>query len=155
YEEHTVEAKVLHLFDDNDLRESASEGDELNVILSKTPFYAESGGQVADIGFIFTEEAKAKVVDVQTTPNGQHMHTIEVETGTLTKGDVVTAMIDDVYRNEIIKNHTATHLLHQALRDVFGDHIHQAGSLVTPTRLRFDFSHFEAPTVEQLEKVEK
>src|SRR5690625_2788069 len=155
YDTYTVEATILHLFDDDNLRESANEGDELNVILSKTPCYAESGGQVADVGFIFNEEAKAKVVDVQRTPNGQHMHTIKIETGTLTKGDVVTAMIDDVYRDEIIKNHTATHLLHQALRDVFGDHIHQAGSLVTPTRLRFDFSHFEAPTADQLDKVEK
>src|SRR5699024_2383517 len=83
------------------------------------------------------------------------MHRIEVVSGTLNKNDEVTAMINDVYRNEIIKNHTATHVLHQALRDVLGDHIHQAGSLVTPTRLRFDFSHFEAPKKEQLKEVER
>src|SRR5699024_9030210 len=93
--------------------------------------------------------------DVQTAPNGQHMHKIQVQSGTLYKHDEVTAMIDNVYRNEIIKNHTATHLLHQALRDVFGDHIHQAGSLVKPKRLRFDFSHFEAPIEEELNKVER
>src|SRR5699024_383967 len=132
YEEQTVETNILYLFDEHELLDEATEGQELNVILSKTPFYAESGGQVADIGVIFTKDAKAKVIDVQTAPNGQHMHKIQVQSGTLYKHDEVTAMIDNVYRNEIIKNHTATHLLHQALRDVFGDHIHQAGSLVTP-----------------------
>jgi len=155
YDKDSVETHILYLFDDKDLRDSVTEGEQVNLILSETPFYAESGGQVADRGYIYTNDAKAKVVDVQSTPNGQHMHKIEVISGSLQKDEQVTAMIDTVYREEIIKNHTATHLLHQALQDVFGNHIHQAGSLVTPSRLRFDFSHFEAPTKEELMKVER
>src|SRR5690625_288836 len=145
----------MYMLGEHDLMESATAGNELNIMLTRTPFYAESGGQVADTGYIFTDDAKAKVIDVQKAPNGQHLHRIIVENGSFRTGETVTAMIDDVYRNEIIKNHTATHLLHQALRDVFGDHIHQAGSLVTPSRLRFDFSHFEAPREEQLREVER
>lgn len=155
YDTFSVETSILHIIDGETLRNEVLEGEEVQLILKETPFYAESGGQVADTGYIFSNEMKAKVTDVQTTPNGQHLHSVKVESGTLRKDDRVTAMIDDVYRNEIIKNHTATHLLHQALRDVFGDHIHQAGSLVTPERLRFDFSHFEAPKDEQLKEVEQ
>ena len=155
YVNQSAETEILYIIADSELVDEANEGKEVTVILSETPFYAESGGQVADIGYIFSNDAKAKVLDVQKAPNGQHLHKVSIESGTLQKNMRVTAMIDDLYRNEIIKNHTATHLLHQALRDVFGDHIHQAGSLVTPKRLRFDFSHFEAPTDEQLKEVER
>lgn len=155
YDQFSVEAEIWYIIKDQQLKDEAHEGDEVTVILSKTPFYAESGGQVADSGYLFTEDFKAKVLDVQKAPNGQHLHKIKIEAGSLKLRDRITAMIDDVYRNEVIKNHTATHLLHQALRDVFGDHIHQAGSLVTPKRLRFDFSHFEAPSDDELKKVER
>lgn len=155
YEKQTIETEILYIIHKSEIINVAHEGEEVTVILAETPFYAESGGQIADIGYIFSDDIKAKVLDVQKAPNGQHLHKISIESGKLTKNVQVTAMIDDLYRNEIIKNHTATHLLHQALRDVFGDHIHQAGSLVTPKRLRFDFSHYEAPSDEQLKEVER
>ncbi len=155
YDSYRVNSTVLHIIDGEELRDEVSAGEEVQVILDSTPFYAESGGQVADIGYLYTDSMRAKVVDVQTSPNGQPLHRVNVESGTLTSNQTVTAEIDEAYRKDIIKNHTATHLLHQALRDVFGDHIHQAGSLVSADRLRFDFSHFEAPKEEDLKKVER
>lgn len=155
YDRYSLETEITQLFDDESIRDFASEGETLYVILTETPFYAESGGQVADQGIIESTSGKAKVVDVQKAPNGQHMHRIEIESGKLKKGDRVLAKINDRTRDDIVKNHTATHLLHRALRDVLGDHIHQAGSLVTANRLRFDFSHFEALTEEELEKIER
>ena len=124
------------------------------VILKETPFYAESGGQVADRGLIRTETGKMKVTDVQKAPNGQHLHKVEVVEGYLEVGQKATASVTENWRQPTIKNHTATHLLHQALKDVLGDHVNQAGSLVHPDRLRFDFSHFNAVTEEEIEKIE-
>lgn len=154
YEEASVETTVLYVIADEIVDELA-EGQTGTIILKTTPFYAESGGQTADIGWIYTDNGKAKVTDVQTAPNGQHLQHVEVISGTLSIHDTVTATIDDVFRNQVVKNHTATHILHQALQDVLGDHIHQAGSLVTPERLRFDFTHFQATTNDELEKVEQ
>src|SRR5690606_3441016 len=119
------------------------------------PFYAESGGQIADRGWIYTDSAKAYVKDVQKSPKGQHLHRVVMEKGTFQTGDLVQAAIDTEFRNSIIKNHTATHLLHQALKDVLGDHVNQAGSLVASERLRFDFSHFGAITEDELKKIEE
>ena len=154
YDSSTVETNILYLITDQ-IEEQLSEGATGTIILQETPFYAESGGQIADIGWIYTDKAKAKVTDVQKAPNGQHLHQVEVITGTLSVHESVTATIDHEFRKQLVKNHTATHLLHQALQDVLGEHIHQAGSLVTPNRLRFDFTHFQATSKEELDKIEQ
>ncbi len=132
----------------------ASEGDEVLVILSQTPFYAEMGGQVADSGTISNEAFTATVKDVQKAPNGQPLHTIIVESGELALNADVHATVNREARNLIVKNHTATHLMQSALKHVLGDHVNQAGSYVGPDRLRFDFSHFGAVTKEELEQIE-
>lgn len=155
YEQEQAETTILYLLDEHGFVERAHENEEVNIILKQTPFYAESGGQVADKGYIYTDEATARVLDVRKAPNGQHIHKVFVEKGTLSKGEKVTAAIDASLRSNIVKNHSATHLLHQALREVLGEHIHQAGSLVAADRLRFDFSHFEAVSQKDLTKVER
>ena len=155
YDEEKVETKVTHIIGESGLVDVAAEGETVTVILDDTPFYAESGGQVADAGRIYTDDATARVLDVQKSPNGQHLHEVTVEEGMFERGTTVVAEIDDTFRNDVVKNHTATHLLHQALRDVLGEHIHQAGSLVSPERLRFDFTHFEAVNEEQLLEIER
>ncbi|ASN05143.1 alanine--tRNA ligase [Virgibacillus necropolis] len=129
-------------------------GDEAFVFLQETPFYAESGGQVADKGWIYTGNASMYVEDVQKAPKGQHIHRVVVKEGDFQLEDQVSATVDRNFRNAIIKNHTATHLLHQALKDVLGDHVNQAGSLVTPERLRFDFSHFGSISDEEIKQIE-
>ena len=154
YDHFEKETEVLSIIGDGVLLDEA-EAQEVSIILKETPFYAESGGQVADHGLIFSDLFKGKVKDVQKAPNGQHIHQVEIVEGKVTKGDKVTARIDETFRSKVIKNHTATHLLHQALRDVLGEHIHQAGSLVSPERLRFDFTHFEATNDEDLQKIER
>src|SRR5690625_3443225 len=155
YDEEKVETKVTHIIGESGLVDVAAEGETVTVILDDTPFYAESGGQVSDAGRIYTDDATARVLDVQKSPNGQHLHEVTVEEGMFERGTTVVAEIDDTFRNDVVKNHTATHLLHQALRDVLGEHIHQAGSLVSPERLRFDFTHFEAVNEEQLLEIER
>src|SRR5699024_63620 len=130
YNESQVETGILYLINE-EVVEEIQEGEVGSAILRETPFYAESGGQVADRGWLCTENARVRVTDVQKAPNGQHLHHIEVVSGNLKSSDVVTATLDERFRQQVIKNHTATHLLHQALQDVLGDHIHQAGSLVT------------------------
>ncbi|KQL34156.1 alanine--tRNA ligase [Psychrobacillus sp. FJAT-21963] len=136
------------------IAKSASEGDEIQVVLSQTPFYAESGGQIADHGIIENDTFRGFVKDVQKAPNGQNLHTVIVESGEVTTGAKVIAKVDRSLRGHTVKNHSATHLLHQALKDVLGTHVNQAGSYVGPDRLRFDFSHFGQVTKEELEQVE-
>jgi alanyl-tRNA synthetase len=133
----------------------ASEGDELEVVLDRTPFYAESGGQIGDTGTITT--APGAVLDVTDTQyRGQVVvHRARVRSGDVGEGDEVMSSIDAVRRDRIRRNHTATHILHWALREVLGSHVQQAGSLVAPDRLRFDFSHHEPVTPEQLAEVER
>lgn len=155
YHEGTVDTIVEAIFSEDGIIDNAEAGTEVSILLQKTPFYAESGGQVADKGWIYTDHAKLKVQDVQKSPNGQHIHQVMIEEGVIRTNETVTAMIDDVFRTQVIKNHTATHLLHQALRDVLGEHIHQAGSLVTPNRLRFDFTHYQATEKTELEQIER
>lgn len=130
------------------------EGNKLQLIFDRTVFYAESGGQAADYGTIKGDSFEARVLDVQKQKE-IFMHTVEVINGEIKKGDKVQLAIDTDRRNEIKRNHTATHLLHQALKDVLGNHVQQAGSLVTDERLRFDFTHFEGVSREDIEKVEE
>ncbi|MGM0713016.1 alanine--tRNA ligase [Brevibacillus parabrevis] len=154
YTELVATGKVEAIIFDNQLAEEAEEGQTVQVILDQTPFYAESGGQINDEGYLVSDSVKARVTDVQKGPMGQNVHSVIVEAGTLRKGDTVRAEVNREARLAITKNHTATHLLHQALKDVLGTHVNQAGSLVAPERLRFDFTHISAITAEELERIE-
>ncbi|MCK7606996.1 alanine--tRNA ligase [Geobacillus stearothermophilus] len=154
YDELVASSTVLAIVKDGQLVEEVRAGEEAQIIVDVTPFYAESGGQIADQGTFAGETGTAVVKDVQKAPNGQHLHSIVVESGTVKKGAVYTARVDEAKRARIIKNHTATHLLHQALKDVLGRHVNQAGSLVAPDRLRFDFTHFGQVKPEELERIE-
>ncbi|GAB1791299.1 alanine--tRNA ligase [Priestia megaterium] len=155
YDKNEVETVVEAIIVDGELVDRAEAGTEAQVILSHTPFYAESGGQIADQGTIQSAAGTAEVKDVQKAPNGQNVQTVAVTNGELVKGETYTATLDEENRSAIVKNHTATHLLHQALKDTLGTHVNQAGSLVTADRLRFDFSHFGQVTQEELEKIEQ
>lgn len=154
YDNFETNSKIVALIKEGELVEEANAGDEIHFILDVTPFYAESGGQIADKGTVEANGVKLSVKDVKKAPNGQNLHNAVVVEGTVSKGLEVTAKVDQDNRAKIIKNHTATHLLHQALKDVLGTHVNQAGSLVEPDRLRFDFSHFGQVTAEELEQVE-
>jgi alanyl-tRNA synthetase len=135
---------------------SARKGERVDIVLDRTPFYAESGGQVGDTGVITTSGgAVFDVTDTQYRGATLVVHEGVVREGTINEGDAVTATIDGVRRDRIRRNHTATHILHWALRQVLGTHVQQAGSLVAPDRLRFDFSHHEPVTPEQLREVER
>lgn len=155
YDTLTTETKVAAILFESEFVSKATSGQEVQIVLEQTPFYAESGGQIADEGTITNEHVHAVVKDVQKAPNGQHLHTVLIHEGSLSVGDTVVAEVNRENRSHIVKNHTATHLLHQALKDELGDHVNQAGSLVAPDRLRFDFSHFGQVTPEQLESIEK
>ena len=130
-------------------------GQTCKIILDKTPFYAESGGQIFDTGYITTENAKVFVFSVQKTKNNVFLHSCKVISGVIEKEDNVSMKIDIHNRNNTARNHTATHILHKALRDVLGEHVEQAGSSVNYKALRFDFTHFEPLTTDQLIEVEK
>ncbi|WP_042501622.1 alanine--tRNA ligase [Thermaerobacter marianensis] len=134
--------------------ERARAGEEVGVVLDRTPFYAERGGQVGDTGWLEAPGARLEVLDTQPLPGGRFLHKARVVEGTVTVGDRVQGRVDAARRAAIMRNHTATHLLHAALKRVLGDHVNQAGSLVAPDRLRFDFTHFEAPTPDQLRAIE-
>ncbi len=160
YTENTIQgAKVVALVVENELAETLMPGVEGIVVLDKTPFYAEMGGQVADRGVITVdrgaelEPGRFEVTDVQKNKGGKYMHYGKLTKGSLKLGDRVNACIDGDRRAAIRRAHTATHLLDAALRSVLGDHVHQAGSLVEPDRLRFDFTHFSAMTAEELSRV--
>lgn len=155
YDQLQTSSTVVAIIKNGELIEEAFSGDEVQLILDVTPFYAESGGQIADRGMIYTEGVAVAVKDVQKAPNGQNLHKAVVESGILKTDAKVTASVNQDNRVQIIKNHTATHLLHQALKDVLGTHVNQAGSLVEPDRLRFDFSHFGQVKPEELEEIEK
>lgn len=130
------------------------EGPQVEVFLDRTPFYAESGGQIGDIGTIKTDDALVAVDDCTFALPGLHRHLGRVVEGTISSESIAVAEIDDERRSAIRRNHTATHILHWALREVLGDHVKQAGSLVAPDRLRFDFNHFEAVTPAQQAEIE-
>ena len=147
------DAKVVALVVENEQAEEIMPGVEAIVVLDKTPFYAEMGGQVADHGTISADGVTFQVTDVQKNKGGKYMHTGKLTQGVLKVGDTVSASIDVKRRKAVMRAHSATHLLDKALRTVLGDHVHQAGSLVEEDRLRFDFTHFSALTAEELAKV--
>ncbi|MGX1263620.1 alanyl-tRNA synthetase [Rossellomorea marisflavi] len=148
-------ATVLEVIVGDERQPQADQGQEVQFILDETPFYAESGGQIGDKGYLFADGVKVFVRDVKKAPNGQNLHSGIVEEGSLLKGTEVKAIVSRESRKKVEKNHTATHLLHQALKDVLGEHVNQAGSLVEPDRLRFDFSHFGAITEAEMEQIEQ
>lgn len=155
YEKNECQGNIIRIISDEDeIVDSINEGERGIVILDKTTFYGESGGQVGDTGEIISDKFKLKVTDTKKTKDGLHLHLVEVEEGKLEKAPVKAA-IDVKRRNNIRRNHSVTHLLHRALKDVLGNHVNQAGSLVMPDRMRFDFSHFEAMSKEEIEEVEK
>ena len=155
YDHDTVEgAKVLAIVAEGEQVEEIVSGMDAMVVLDKTPFYAEMGGQVADHGVLSADGVVFTVSDVQKNKGGKFMHYGKLAEGSLSVGDTVTAAIDTERRAAIRRAHSATHLLDAALTKVLGDHVHQAGSLVEPDRLRFDFTHFEAITPDQLNQVE-
>ena len=154
YTQNTVEgAKVVALVVENEQAEELMPGVDGIVVLDQTPFYAEMGGQVADHGTLTCGGTVFTVTDVQKNKGGKYMHYGKVSGGILKLGDTVTAAIDVKRRRAIMRAHTATHLLDAVLRKVLGDHVHQAGSLVEPDHLRFDFTHFSALSAEELGKV--
>jgi len=155
YEEEVLDSTLSVIIADNERTEAVSEGQAL-LVFAKTPFYAEMGGQVADHGVIKNDKGDivARVTDVQKAPNGQALHTVEV-LASLSVGTTYTLEIDSKRRHSVIKNHTATHLLHAALHHVIGEHATQAGSLNEEGFLRFDFTHFEAVTADELRQIEE
>jgi len=154
YTNYTDEGTVQYIVINDELAESAQQDDEVMIVLDRTPFYAESGGQAGDTGIIYNSNFRMEVRDCQKTADGKYLHIGKVVNGGVQVGDKVTASIDAAKRKATARNHTATHLLHKALKNVLGDHVNQAGSFVNYERLRFDFTHFSAMTREQIEAVE-
>lgn len=152
YTDDVAEGHVLAVLDGPDAEDGSA---TVEIFLDRTAFYAESGGQVGDTGSIVTETGRAEVLDTTFALPQLRRHTARVVEGTITSGQAATASIDTDRRNQIRRNHTGTHLLHHALRVVLGDHVKQAGSHVGPDRLRFDFSHYEAVTAEQIAEIEQ
>ncbi len=149
------DAKVLAIFQNGQAVDAVTEGESAMLVLDKTPFYAESGGQIGDSGTISTPDSTFAVETTSKTESGHDLHIGTAEEGTLRVGDVVSARIDSEKRACTMRNHTAAHLLQAALRKVLGDHVHQAGQLVSDMRCRFDFSHFAAMTAEEIHQVEQ
>ncbi|MBQ3703003.1 MAG: alanine--tRNA ligase [Oscillospiraceae bacterium] len=155
YDQDVTDAKVLALVSEDELQQELGAGAEGIIVLDKTVMYAEMGGQVADHGKIVSGGSVFEVNNVQKNKGGKYMHYGVVKSGSFAVGDSVTASYCRTRRQAIGRAHSATHLLHKALREVLGDHVHQAGSLVEPDFLRFDFTHFSAVTPEQLRQVEE
>ena len=155
YDRLTATAEVKAIVKDGERVEALQQGEEGEVILSLTPFYAEMGGEVGDTGTIEAEGVKLEVVDTKAPAKGLVCHAVKVAEGAVRVGDTVRAVVDELRRKRITRNHTCTHLLHAALRQVLGEHVKQAGSYVGPDRLRFDFTHFEGMTAEQIAEVER
>ena len=150
---------VVALSDEENLTDAIATDEEAKdgvlVVLDKTPFYAEMGGQAADHGMLNSADCSLRVLDVKKTPKGYYVHTCVLESGIVKVGDHLTAQVDKEYRMAIARNHTATHLLQAALREVLGDHVHQAGSYQDAEITHFDFTHFSAVTPEELARVQK
>ncbi len=155
YDNAACDGKVVALISGDEICDSIGEGEKGVVILDKTVIYGESGGQVGDCGRFENENTTVVVKDAKKLPDGKIIHFVEVLRGALSTGDVLSVTYCPVLRGATMRNHSATHLLQKALREVVGDHVTQAGSFVNPERLRFDFHHFEAVTPDQLREVEK
>lgn len=155
YSERQTESKVLALYKNGEQVNELNEGDEGAVVIDFTPFYAESGGQVGDVGYIFAGENRFEVRDTQKIKAAVFGQFGVQTSGRLKVGDSVTAKVDDEIRNANMRNHSATHLMHKALRDVLGEHVEQKGSLVTAESTRFDISHPQAVTAEEIAEVER
>ena len=156
YTELTAEAKIIGIVVEGEGKTDAiGAGQKGFIVTDKTPFYAEMGGQMGDRGTLCADTAKADVTNTTKTAGGYYMHEVTVKEGGLNVGDSVTLAVDKAMRAAVCRNHTATHILDKALRDVLGSHVAQAGSLVADDRLRFDFSHFEAMTAEQIAETER
>ncbi|HEZ2210464.1 TPA: alanine--tRNA ligase [Neisseria meningitidis] len=155
YSERQTESKVLALYKDGEQVNELNEGDSGAVVIDFTPFYAESGGQVGDVGYIFSGENRFEVRDTQKIKAAVFGQFGVQTSGRLKVGDSVTAKVDDEIRNANMRNHSATHLMHKALRDVLGEHVEQKGSLVTAESTRFDISHPQAVTAEEITEVER
>ncbi|SFC71409.1 alanine--tRNA ligase [Clostridium uliginosum] len=155
YDNDKLNAEVKSLINGEDFVQSVKEGDNAVIITDSTPFYAEMGGQIGDTGIIFNDKFEGKVLDTKKNIGGKIVHFVEILSGELKTGDKVTLEVDNLRRENIKRNHTATHLLDNALVKVLGSHVHQAGSYVSADRLRFDFSHFEGLKEEEILKVEE
>lgn len=155
YDTLEADGKILAIVTEGEASNEISKGENGIIVTDKTPFYAEMGGQVGDKGKITNGDSNIKVTDTTKDGNGLYYHHVEVTDGKFTVGDTVKLSVCEKCRRAIERNHSATHLLHKALKEVLGDHVAQAGSLVTPERLRFDFTHFEAMTKDELSEAEK
>lgn len=153
YTDYEVQTTIYAIVKDKKIVKTLEKDEEGEIFIYETPFYAESGGQIGDTGIIISNSGKAEVFDTKKIA-GVHCHKVRVIEGNLKEGDSVFAKIDIERRKAIARNHTATHLLHSALRTVLGEHVKQAGSLVAPDRLRFDFTHFEALTEDEIREIE-
>lgn len=155
YETLNGESEVVAIVVDGEQVNTISEGQTGIVILDKTPFYAESGGQTGDSGLLFNDESKAIVVDTKKYNKNIHLHETTIEKGSISVGDKVNSEVNSDQRKNTAKNHTCTHLLHKVLKEMLGDHVNQAGSLVSNDRLRFDYTHFEAIDHDTLKEIER
>ena len=155
YDKMELKAKVNVLISGEELVSEISKGSKGIIVTEVTPFYAEMGGQTGDKGTIYSDNFKAEVYDCQKNASGKIVHFVKVIEGTLQIDELVTLKVDEDRRSEVCKNHTATHMLQEALKRVLGDHVHQSGSYVNEDRLRFDFTHFSALTEEEINKVEQ
>lgn len=154
YEKNELESKIIVLGNEIEFKDCLNVGDTGFIVVSKTPFYAEMGGQVGDTGIIESQTGKARVIDCKKNVGGKFIHYVEIIEGAVKNNQDVTLVVDKERRNSISKNHTATHMLHKALKEVLGNHVNQSGSYVDEQRLRFDFTHFSALTEEELKKVQ-
>jgi alanyl-tRNA synthetase len=154
YQRLEEEAKIISIIKESEEQDRLEAGSEGWILLEKTPFYGESGGQVGDEGVLNSATGNGFILDTKKLPDGKIIHRTRVEKGFLEKGSSVQVQVDRERRESIARNHSATHLLHQALKDVLGKHVNQAGSLVAPDRLRFDFTHFAPPEEEELNQIE-
>lgn len=154
YDHLTAVATIDHIYRDQVDARELSEGETGVIVTNQSPFYGEGGGQVGDSGILWSSFGRAVVTDTKKTSNGAILHTVQMEEGVLKTYDEINLSVDGVRRGATMKNHSATHLLHQALRIVLGDHVEQAGSYVDDARLRFDFTHFSALTKEEIEAIE-
>lgn len=155
YEVTNLTSEIIGIIKDNSKVDELKKGEEAILILKETPFYGESGGQVGDTGLIESTEFKAEVIDTQKTKNDLPLHKVKIIEGTAKVGEKIVATVDQARREATKRNHSVTHILHRVLKDVLGEHVDQAGSLVEPNRMRFDFTHFEAVSREELAEIER